>query len=224
MRIYTEISEKIAEVLVNTVEQNTELFTKVYSETVTREHTDNLLDFITKSDYFKAPASTRFHSAEEGGLVKHSLLVMYCLLAKLDNPVWKPLLVNHSDDTLVLVSLCHDLCKTYFYNQTWKNTKVYCEDGDKRDAGGKFKWETLPGYECKDIYPFGHGEKSAYFIMKSGIDLSCEEYAAIRWHMGFSLPKEDYLALGNAMDKYPLVLALHEADQEATHLLEVSQS
>lgn len=224
MNISAEINEKIAEVVSNSVEQNTELFKKVYSELVRRENGDKLLNFIVKSDYFKAPASTRFHSSEEGGLVKHSLLVMYCLFSKLTNPVWKPLLEKHSDDTLVLVSLCHDLCKTYFYNQTWKNTKVYCEDGDKKDAGGKFKWETLPGYECKDIYPFGHGEKSAYFIMKVGVDMSCEEYAAVRWHMGFSLPKEDYIALGNAMDKYPLVLALYEADLEASHILEVSQS
>lgn len=38
--------------------------------------------------------------------------------------------------------------------------------------------------------------------------------------MGWSESKENYNALGAAMRKYPLVLALHEADQEATYLLE----
>lgn len=50
--------------------------------------------------------------------------------------------------------------------------------------------------------------------------LTAEEKYAIRWHMGFSEPKENYNALGKAMEYYPIVVALHEADLEATYLLE----
>ena len=50
--------------------------------------------------------------------------------------------------------------------------------------------------------------------------LTMEEIMAINWHMGFSVPKEEYSSVGAAFDKYPLALALHEADAEATHLLE----
>ena len=38
--------------------------------------------------------------------------------------------------------------------------------------------------------------------------------------MGFSEEKSQYKALGEAMEKYPIVLALHEADLEASKLLE----
>lgn len=46
---------------------------------VKREGMDRLLEFIRKSDFYKAPASTRFHSCHEGGLLEHSLNVYTCL-------------------------------------------------------------------------------------------------------------------------------------------------
>lgn len=46
------------------------------------------------------------------------------------------------------------------------------------------------------------------------------ERYAIRWHMGFTEPKENWNTLGIAIRKYPLILVLHEADLESTYLLE----
>ena len=43
---------------------------------VNREGMDELINFIEKSDFFKAPASTRFHGSYEGGLLEHSLNVL----------------------------------------------------------------------------------------------------------------------------------------------------
>ena len=51
-----------------------EEFLKLLRET-NREGMENLINFLEKSDFFTAPASTRFHGSEEGGLVKHSLQV-----------------------------------------------------------------------------------------------------------------------------------------------------
>ena len=50
------------------------------------------------------------------------------------------------------------------------------------------------------------------------IKLTNDEKYAIRWHMGFSEPKEVYGTLGQAYTKYPFALLLHEADLEATYL------
>lgn len=50
--------------------------------------------------------------------------------------------------------------------------------------------------------------------------LNAKEIYAIRWHMGFSEEKSNYNALSAAMEKYPIVLAVHEADLEASQLLE----
>ena len=89
----------------------------------------------------------------------------------------------------------------------------------KHDDNGDFIWETVPSYTVDDKIPYGHGEKSV-MMSEEYIKRTPTERYAIRWHMGWSEPKESYNALGAAMSKYPLVLALHEADQEATYLLE----
>lgn len=175
---------------------------------VEREGIDNLLGFIRKSDFYTAPASTKYHSCHEGGLLEHSLNVYKCLTAKLDNPVWKDVLGVIPRESLIISSLLHDLCKTYFYVVEYRNKKN--DDGI---------WEKVPYYTIDDKIAYGHGEKSVMMI-EEYIKLTPVERYSIRWHMGWSEPKENYNALGKAMGKYPLVLALHEADQEATYLLE----
>ena len=176
---------------------------------VKREGINKLINFIEKSDMKTAPASTRFHSAYKGGLVTHSLNVYNMLINKAKNdPVWKEHLKDVSDETLIIVALAHDFCKLYFYNESTRNVK---------DENGK--WVQVPYYIKEDKYPLGHGSKSVIFLQQF-IKLTMEEIMAINWHMGFSVPKEDYGYLGDAFAKYPLAVALHEADLEATYLLE----
>lgn len=172
-----------------------------------REGIEKLLEFIRKSDFYTAPASTRFHSCHEGGLLEHSLNVYDCLTAKRNNPIWKTIFDEIPESSLIVVALLHDLCKTYFYTVEMRNKKV---DG---------VWESVPFYTVDDKIPYGHGEKSVMMI-EAYMKLTSQERYAIRWHMGWSEPKESYNALGGAIKKYPFVWALHEADNEATYLLE----
>lgn len=177
---------------------------------VQREGMDKLLEFIRKSDFYTAPASTRFHGAKEGGLLEHSLNVYDCLERKTSGSeynVWKPFLVDVSEDTIKIVSLLHDLCKTYYYTTEMRNVK----------EGGV--WVQKPYYTVDDKYPYGHGEKSVMMI-EQFIKLSMAERMAIRWHMGAYSGEKDWNTLGIAYEKYPLCLALHEADMEATYLME----
>jgi hypothetical protein len=53
------------------------------------------------------------------------------------------------------------------------------------------------------------------------IRLTPEEKYAIRWHMGFTEPKEVYNTIGAAYTKYPLALLLFEADLEATYFYNI---
>lgn len=192
-----------------------------------REGVDRLLAFIQNSDFYTAPASTRFHSCHEGGLLEHSMNVYNCLVAKKNNPTWKESLEGVSTDSIVISALLHDLCKTYFYGSELKNQKTYDQEKVnaasprlvKSDSNGFFIWETVPKYVVNDKIPYGHGEKSVMMIEEFIKLLPVERYA-IRWHMGWSEPKESYNALGAAFKQYPLALALHEADQEATYLME----
>lgn len=195
---------------------------------VKREGIENLLGFIRKSDFYKAPASTRFHLSEEGGLLKHSLHVYECLNAKLSAPIWKDVLKNVSRETVLIVSLLHDLCKTYYYTTDYKNQKTYDETKVnsanprevKHDAKGDYIWETVPCFTVDNKYPLGHGSKSVVFILQY-MKLSMEEITAITYHMGAYCDSAQWTELGQAYDKYPLALALHQADMEATHILEV---
>lgn len=184
-----------------------------------REGVDRLVDFIRKSDFYTAPASTRYHNCHEGGLLEHSLNVYDCLTKKVDNPTWHQYLITVDPESRKIVPLLHDLCKSYMYITEYKNKKVYSESGKKSDEVGRFDWVSVPGYTTDDRIPYGHGEKSVMMIEEYMKLLPVERYA-IRWHMGFTEPKENYNALSTAMRKYPLILAMHEADLEATYMLE----
>ena len=202
-------------------------FEELLSE-VKREGINSLLDFIRKSDFYTAPASTRFHLSEEGGLLKHSLHVYECLNAKQSAPIWKDVLKNVKRETILIVSLLHDLCKTYYYTTDYKNQKTYDEEKVKfanprevkHDAKGDYIWETVPCFTVDNKYPLGHGSKSVVFILQY-MKLSMEEITAITYHMGAYCDSSQWTELGQAYEKYPLALALHQADMEATHILEV---
>lgn len=195
---------------------------------VNRDGMDELMKYIRESDFYSAPASTRFHLSCEGGLLQHSLNVYDCLLNKAKHSsTWACILADAGAEALILCPLLHDLCKTHFYAVDFKNQKTYDQEKVKaaerwqvkHDNNGDFIWETVPCYTVNDKVPYGHGEKSVMMI-EQFIKLTGPERFAIRWHMGFTEPKELHQQVGQAMEKYPLVLALHEADQEASALLE----
>ena len=171
-----------------------------------REGTEEVIQFLEKSDFYKAPASTRFHGSFEGGLLEHSMKVYEILKHKVKNSV---LDLNVSDDTLIIIALLHDICKVNFYKVDYRNAKN--ERGE---------WEKVPYYTVDDTIPYGHGEKSVMMITEY-MKLTVEEKYCIRWHMGFTEPKEAYNTLGQAFKKFPLALILHEADLEATYFYNI---
>lgn len=200
------------------VNKNVERFEHLLKSTK-RDGVDSLIEFIRKSDFYTAPASTRFHSCHEGGLLEHTLNVYDRLIEKVKDSVWKDSFGNLTEDSLIIAALLHDLCKCYYYVTEFKNKKVYSETGAKSDSNGRFDWVYVPGYTVDDKIPYGHGEKSVMMI-EEFIKLQPAERYAIRWHMGFTEPKENWNVLCLAIRKYPLVLALHLSDLESTYLLE----
>ena len=168
-------------------------------ESVKREGMDKLIEFIEKSDFFSAPASTRFHGSFEGGLCEHSLKVYEILKEKAK---------DYDQDSVKIIALLHDICKVSFYKVDYRNSKV---DGE---------WIKVPYYTVDDEIPYGHGEKSVMMISEF-IKLTPEEKYAIRWHMGFTEPKENYQYIGIAYKKYPIALLVHEADLEATYFYDI---
>jgi hypothetical protein len=196
---------------------NVERFEQLLKST-NREGIDSLIDFIRKSDFYTAPASTRFHSCHKGGLLEHTLLVYDRLNTKFEDKLWSEK-VDVKIENIIIAALLHDLCKAYYYGTELKNKKIYSDHGKKSDSNGRYDWETVPAYTVDDKIPYGHGEKSAMMV-EEFIRLEPVERYAIRWHMGFTEPKENWNTLGCAIRKYPLILALHTSDLEATYLLE----
>ena len=189
-------------------------FIKAYTENITRPGADKLLAWIESSDFFTAPASTRFHLSSPGGLLEHSLHVFERMKAICANEATiTPGFNEPSMETIAICGLLHDICKANFYAVEMRNRK--------NDQG---RWEQYPFYVVDDKLPYGHGEKSVY-IVSGFMRLSREEAMAIRWHMGFS--DNDFkgggYSVGNAFEKFPLAVLLHIADLQATYLDETGE-
>ena len=188
-------------------------FLHLYETNIQREGADRLLEYLQspQSDFFRAPASTRFHGAFEGGLLRHSLNVYDCLTDYMNRmQVSSVYGLCCSAETLTIVSLLHDVCKINCYKPGFRNVK---------DESGV--WKKVPCYEYDDQLPYGHGEKSVY-ITTGFMKLTREEAFAIRFHMGFSVSDEVRL-VSDAYEKFPLAFALHTADMEATLFLEKTE-
>lgn len=190
-----------------------EKFLEIYRENITRPGADKLLAWLETTDFFTAPASTRFHLSRPGGLVEHSIHV-YERLSNLvtDEEGYPGSMFGEeftiSDETIAICGLLHDICKANFYTVEMRNRKN--EQG---------QWEKYPYYVVDDQLPYGHGEKSVY-IISGFMKLTREEAMAIRWHMGFSDTdfKGGGFSVGNAFGKFPLAVLMHIADLQATYL------
>lgn len=189
-------------------------FIGLCQQLITRPGADKLLAWLETTDFFEAPASTRFHLSHPGGLVEHSIHVYERLLKLYISEKTEPgqpvpyFPTVEELETITICGLLHDLCKANFYGVEMRNRKN--EQG---------QWEKYPFYVVNDQLPYGHGEKSVY-IISSFMKLTREEAMAIRWHMGFS--DNDFRAggfsVGNAFEKFPLALLTHMADLQATYL------
>lgn len=191
MKDIQEVKEKIISLLSNTQ----------------RKGMDRVIKYLEESDFFIAPASTRFHGNYEGGLAEHSLNVYEIFQRK--NKEYD---FGLNEDTMKIVALLHDVCKVNFYTVYDKNVNI-------AGPGEKPKWIKQPAYGVNDLMPIGHGEKSV-IILQQFIRLTKEETILVRWHMGGYESKENYNNVSSAWNMYKAGVALHTADLEASYILE----
>ena len=194
-----------------------ERFVEIFRKNIRREGADALLEWLcnpVQSDFFTAPASTRFHGSVRGGLCAHSLNVYDCLCDFMHNTELCRSLRDsagnpYTEESLAIAALLHDLCKVNFYKTSFRNVK---------DETGK--WVSAPYFTIEDSLPYGHGEKSVYMI--SGyMRLTRDEAFAIRYHMGFSDATDaGKNNVGRALEMFPLAFATCCADMEAAFLME----
>ena len=184
-------------------------FIEYYQANIHREGADRLLEWLQTTDFFTAPASTRYHCACPSGLVQHSVNVYEVMMEKHFDPE------TDSAESFALCALLHDVCKAQFYKISTRNVK--------NEKTGQ--WEKVPYYTIEDAFPYGHGEKSVFLIERFG-RLKPAEATAIRWHMGGfdDAARGGNFSISVAYDKYPIAVKLHLADLEATYLREKETS
>lgn len=184
-----------------------EEFLAIFDEQIHRQGAADLKNYLLRSDFFTAPASTRYHCAYEGGLCEHSINVYRRLLANVKMQFGDEWESTVSHESVAVCGLLHDLCKIDFYKLDYRNVK---ENGE---------WQRKPYFTREEALPFGHGEKSVY-IAGSFIKLTREEAMAINWHMGgfdTRVRGGDY-SVSDAYRMFPLAVLLHAADLEATYI------
>ena len=179
-------------------------FIDICKSNIKRDGLDELLAWLEKSDFYYAPASTKYHGNYEGGLLEHSLNVYDNLMKVVDT--FSIHNTTFEKETLTVISLFHDLCKVNFYKKGSRNVKG--EDG---------KWFAKEIYEISEKVPLGHGEKSCILIQQF-MKLSVEELLSIRWHMGGfdSASRGGDYSMSGAQDYTKLVTLLQVADMLAT--------
>ena len=191
-----------------------------YINSIEREgfRKDELLRKLENSDFFTAPASTRFHNCIEGGLLDHSLNVYYNLRSLVER---KGLSDKISDESMLIVGLLHDMAKINFYKVYYKNEKVYHDAGTKRDEGGRYDWVAKKAYtviDDEERFLFGNHEQTSEYMIRTFVPLTYAESVAILHHhggMGADCAKDNISAIYN---RYPLAALLHIADMISTYV------
>lgn len=182
-----------------------ERFVSIFADNVKREGSTELLNWLEHSDFFYAPASTKFHGSEEGGLLKHSLNVYDCLIQRLksDPDVC-------TEESAAITALLHDVCKVNFYKKDSRNVK---ENG---------VWVQKDVFVIDEKCPAGYHADKSIILIQQFMKLTMDEIFAIRAHMG----GWDEACAGGArfpgtiFERCRLAVHLHIADIEASYLIE----
>jgi hypothetical protein len=159
------------------------------------------VEFLEKeTSWLTSPASTRFHLAEERGLLKHSVGVCETLLRI--KPVMRP---EVSDESCAIVGLFHDVGKVgYAHNPLYipNRNKAEIERG-------------IPYVYNPKVTKMGLAVRSLYLIAQY-VPLSEEEAQAITYHDG------QYIEENKVVAHYekPLTLLVHFADMWTATMLE----
>ena len=176
-----------------------EHFKSIVRGHIKRDGIEQLMDWLETTDFYTAPASTRFHESYDGGLCEHSINVYYHLV-QLNRSYGYPC----DDESVAIVALFHDLCKIACYEKGWRNVK-------DEESG---QWTKQPTFLWNEENKYGfHGPKSVYIVM-CFFKLSFEEASAIACHMGIENGSS-----GAIMDAYrvnTLAFLLHAADMAST--------
>jgi len=195
---------------------------------IDRENCDveGLISYLEDTDFFTAPASTKYHCSFPGGLCEHSLNVYFALknlvhgVQDMFNSVSEKYEVD--ENSLLIVGLLHDLNKINFYEEYAKNEKVYSKYGKKYDELGNFDWVATKAYKVKEAQDrklLGNKGNISYIRASQFLQLTTEEMFALMYQYS-AVDREPVNDLSEILAKYNLCVYLHSADIIATFCIE----
>lgn len=182
---------------------------------------EELVARLQNSDFFTAPASTKYHAAYKGGLCQHSLNVYdnLCKLAEMKGLYGAENCIH--EDSIKICGLLHDLAKISFYETCYQNKKFYSENGSKKDEGGRYDWVAVSSYKVIDQnerFLYGNHECTSEYLVRCFVPLSLDESVAFIHHhgsMSFDSAKDD---IGAVFNRYPLACLLYMADMMGAYI------
>lgn len=204
------------------IQKNKEEFISLINSINREFNKERLIDWLeNKSDFFTAPATTKYHCAYEGGLCEHSLNVYYAL--KNLNYGYMPELVatteeieqgihkyKYDEDTLKIVGLLHDISKANYYEIFSRNVK---------DSSGN--WTQVLDYKVRDDkFIYGSDEQNTEFMVSTFIPLTLDEKVALLHKSGGKAFDSTQENIPTIFSKYQLAVLLHCADMLSCYILE----
>lgn len=182
--------------------------------------TEKLIHKLEHSDFFTAPASTKYHGSYVGGLCEHSLNVYDNLKHLIES---KDGLDEccYDDNTVKIVALLHDISKMNIYEQYIKNTKTYCnpEESKTYDEFGHYKWVSSKEWKLRDNrFTYGNHETTSEFIVRQFIPLTIDESVAILHHMGGMAWDSSQVNIGEIFGQYNLATLLYLSDMLSSYI------
>lgn len=182
-----------------------------------------LVEYLNASDFYTAPASTRFHLSCKGGLCQHTLNVYHNMKTL---QAAYPQMAGIVEDSIRIVALFHDFAKINYYIPTSRNVKRYCANGKQHDALGNFVWESELGYTVDDSkrFLYGNHETTSEYLARCFTPLSVDESIAILHHhagMSSDCAQDNITEIFN---RNPLAFLLHMADMMSTYVTESTKN
>ena len=101
-----------------------EQFIEIVNNNIKRDGIDKLLDWLEKTDFFSAPASSKFHNNFEGGLCEHCINTYNRFIKLLQQEYGENWTDTISLESATIIALFHDLCKVDYYKIDYRNVKV----------------------------------------------------------------------------------------------------
>lgn len=172
----------------------------MYDDELAQKYATRAIKWLASTDFYDAPASTKYHDSDPSGLLRHTLKVVNRTIDLITIDPFRSINVAEA----LIVAITHDWCKINFYESFMRNVK-------NEDTG---VWEQVPSYRHKPSeYPFGHGVTSLYMAEKL-FKLTLEQALAIRWHMDiYDVSDYEKSDLFDAKEAYPMVRLIQMADQ-----------